>query len=156
MLRDAANAAPAKQREQTKKMIEFLQHNWMWASVALVSGGMLLWPMLRGGGAGNLSPASATLLMNREDAVVIDVRETSEWATGHIANARHFALGQLDKHITEIDKLKQTPLIVCCAMGGRGQAAVDKLKKAGFEKVFNLAGGINAWSDAGLPLTKKS
>jgi rhodanese-related sulfurtransferase len=115
----------------------------------------LLWPMLRGNKA-DLSPAAATLMMNREDAVVVDVRETSEWNGGHIASARHIALGQFDKHLVEIEKLKQTPLIVCCATGGRAQTARDKLVKAGFEKVFNLAGGIAAWSEAGLPLTKKS
>jgi rhodanese-related sulfurtransferase len=138
-------------------MIAFLQHNyhWAWLVAALISGGMLLWPMLRGNKA-NLSPAAATLMMNREDAVVVDVRETSEWNGGHIASARHIALGQFDKHLVEIEKLKQTPLIVCCATGGRAQTARDKLVKAGFEKVFNLAGGIAAWSEAGLPLTKKS
>jgi rhodanese-related sulfurtransferase len=138
-------------------MIEFLQHDyhWAWLVAALISGGMLLWPMLRGNKA-DLSPAAATLMMNREDAVVVDVRETSEWNGGHIASARHIALGQFDKHLVEIEKLKQTPLIVCCATGGRAQTARDKLVKAGFEKVFNLAGGIAAWSEAGLPLTKKS
>ncbi len=135
-------------------MIEFLTRNWIWTSLALISGGMLLWPMLRGNRT-DLAPAAATLLMNREDAVVIDVRETAEWSGGHIANARHIALGQIDKHLVEIDKLKKTPIIVCCSVGSRGQAALAKLKKAGFEKVFNLAGGINAWSDAGLPLTRK-
>ena len=138
-------------------VIEFLQHNynWAWAATALVSGGMLLWPMLRTNAA-ELTPAAATLLMNREDALVVDVRETSEWAGGHIANSRHIALGQIDKHLVEIEKFKQTPVILCCASGGRGQTARDKLVKAGFEKVFNLAGGIGAWSEAGLPLTKKS
>lgn len=136
-------------------MIEFLQHNWMWAATALVSGGMLLWPLLRDNKA-DLTPAAATLMMNREDALVLDVRETSEWNGGHIANARHIALAQLDKHLVEIEKFKQTPVIVCCAAGGRSQTARDKLAKAGFEKVFNLAGGIGAWSEAGLPLTKKA
>ena len=140
-----------------KQRIDFLQHgyNWAWVAIALISGGMLLWPLLRGNKA-EVSPAAATLMMNREDAVVLDVRETSEWSGGHIANARHIALGQIDKHLIEIDKLKQTPVIVCCATGGRAQTARDKLVKAGFEKVFNLAGGIAAWSDAGLPLTKKA
>jgi rhodanese-related sulfurtransferase len=138
-------------------VIEFLQHNynWAWATTALASGGLLLWPLLRPSAA-ELSPAAATLLMNREDAVVLDVRESTEWAGGHIANARHIALGQFDKHLVEIDKYKQTPVIVCCASGGRGQSARDKLVKAGFEKVFNLAGGIGAWTEAGLPLTRKS
>ena len=98
--------------------IEFLQHgyNWAWAATALVSGGLLLWPLMRPNAA-ELTPAAATLLMNREDAVVVDVRETAEWAGGHIANARHIALGQFDKHLVEIEKFKQTPVILCCATG---------------------------------------
>jgi rhodanese-related sulfurtransferase len=138
-------------------VIEFLQHNyhWAWAVTALVSGGLLLWPLLRGNKA-EISPTAATLLMNREDAMVLDVREMSEWNSGHIANARHIALTQLDKHLVEIEKFKQTPVIVCCATGSRSQTVRDKLVKAGFEKVFNLAGGIAAWSDASLPLTKKA
>jgi rhodanese-related sulfurtransferase len=140
-----------------KQILDFLQHgyNWAWTATALISGGMLLWPLLRGNKA-EVSPAAATLMMNREDAVILDVRETAEWSGGHIANARHIALGQIDKHLVEIDKLKQTPVIVCCATGGRAQSAREKLVKAGFEKVFNLAGGIAAWSEAGLPLTKKA
>ena len=137
------------------EMIEFIRHQWYWVATALVSGGMLLWPLLRGNKA-DLSPAAATLMMNREDAVVLDVREKSEWNGGHIASARHIALAQLDKHLAEIEKFKQTPVIVCCAIGGRSQTAREKLVKAGFEKVFNLAGGIAAWAEAGLPLTKKS
>jgi len=123
--------------------------------MAPVSGSMLLWPLLRGNKA-ELTPAAATLMMNREDAMVLDVREIAEWNSGHIANARHVALTQFDKHLVEIEKLKKTPVIVCCASGSRSQGARDKLVKAGFEKVFNLAGGIAAWAEAGLPLTKKS
>ena len=138
-------------------LIEFLKHgyNWAWAATALVSGGFLIWPLLRPNAA-ELSPAAATMMINRQDALVVDVRETSEWAGGHIANAKHIALGQIDKHLVEIEKFKQTPVILCCASGTRGQSARDKLTKAGFEKVFNLAGGIGAWSEAGLPLTKKT
>lgn len=136
-------------------MIEFVQHQWYWVVTALISGGMLLWPLLRGNKA-DITPAAATLMMNREDAVVIDTRETTEWNSGHIANARHVALAQFDKRLAEIEKFKQTPVIVCCATGARSQTAQEKLVKAGFEKVFNLAGGIAAWSEAGLPLTKKS
>ncbi len=135
--------------------IEFLQQNIMWVGLALVSGGMLLWPLLTGGSAQDLSPAAATMMMNREDAVVLDVRETPEWTVGHIAGSRHIALAQLESNLSEIEKLKATPLIVCCASGNRSTTAVGVLKKAGFEKVFSLAGGIAAWREANLPLSRK-
>lgn len=134
--------------------MEFVQQNIMWVMAAAISGGMLLFSFMRPGGKG-VTVAEATLLINREDAVVVDVRETSEWSSGHIPNARHIALGQLNQRLAELEKVKSKPLIVCCASGNRSSSACGTLKKAGFERVFNLSGGIRAWSDAGLPVTAK-
>jgi rhodanese-related sulfurtransferase len=138
-----------------QKILEFAQNNLMYVGLAVVSGGMLLWQTIKGSGASQLTPQQATLMMNRDDAVVIDVRDTKDWATGHIPNARHIALDQLEKQLPEIEKLKARPLILNCQMGGRSGTACGTLKKHGFEKVFNLAGGIDAWRDAGLPVTTK-
>ena len=134
--------------------MEFIQQNISWVMLAVVSGGMLLWPMLRG--PGGISVAEATTLINREDGIVLDVREANEWSAGHIPNARHIALGQLAGRLSELDKFKGKPLVVCCASGNRSSSACGALRKAGFERVYNLAGGIGAWSEAGLPVTTKS
>lgn len=134
--------------------MEFVQQNIMWVIAAAVSGAMLVASFVRGGGKG-VSVSEATLLINREDAVVLDVRETHEWSAGHIPNARHVALGQLQKHLSELEKFKGKPVIVCCASGNRSSAACGTLKRAGFERVFNLSGGIGAWTSAGLPVTTK-
>ena len=136
--------------------MEFVQQNMIWVALALVSGGMLLWPLVSGGSADNLTPAQATLLMNREDALVLDVRETGEWGAGHITGARHITLGQLDKRLSELEKFKEKPIIVVCATGNRSSSACGQLKKHGFGKVYSLGGGISAWRDASLPLTTKS
>lgn len=135
-------------------MMEFIQQNIFWVLAAAISGAMLVASFVRGSGKG-ISATEATLLINREDAVILDVRETNEWSTGHIASARHIALGQLDKRLSEIDKFKERPVIVYCASGNRSASACAALKRAGFVKVFNLSGGINAWSSAGLPITSK-
>ncbi|MCX7179519.1 MAG: rhodanese-like domain-containing protein [Proteobacteria bacterium] len=132
-----------------------MQNNLMYVILALTSGGMLLWNLMSNSGGDRVSPMQATLLLNREDALMIDVRETAEWASGHIPNARHIALGQLDKQLSEIEKYKTRPLIVSCQTGNRSSTACGKLKKLGFEKVFNLAGGVAAWREAGLPMTTK-
>lgn len=136
--------------------MEFLQANMIWVAVAITSGAMLLWPMVAGGGAANLTPAEATLLMNREDALVLDVRETGEWGTGHITGARHITIAQLEKRLSELDKFKDKPIIVVCATGNRSSSACGQLKKHGFAKVFSLGGGVSSWRDANLPLTTKS
>jgi rhodanese-related sulfurtransferase len=134
--------------------MEFVQQNMMWVIAAVVSGAMLVASFVRGGGKG-VSVSEATLLINREDALVLDVRETNEWSSGHIPNARHVALGQLQKHMSELEKFKDKPVIVCCASGNRSSSACGTLKRAGFERVFNLSGGIGAWTGAGLPVTTK-
>jgi rhodanese-related sulfurtransferase len=124
--------------------MEFLQQNMIWVALAVVSGGMLLWPLVAGGNVARLTPAQATLLMNREDALVLDVRETGEWTSGHIAGARHITLAQLEKRLSDIEKFKDRPIIICCASGNRSSSACGQLKKGGFDKVFSLAGGISA------------
>lgn len=135
-------------------ILEFVQNNLMYVMLALTSGAMLIWQTARAGvGGGGVSPLEATLLLNREDAQIIDVREDQEWAGGHIANARHISLGQLDKRIHELEKFKSRPLIVCCQSGNRSGSVCSRLKKKGFENVHNLAGGIGAWKEAGLPVT---
>lgn len=135
--------------------MEFVQNNLMYIMLAVTSGAMLIWQTVRNNGADHLSPMQATLMLNREDAIMIDVRETSEWAAGHIPNSRHIAISQLEKQIHELEKFKARPLIVNCQTGNRSSSACHTLKKHGFEKVYNLAGGIGAWREAGLPTTTK-
>ena len=133
-------------------ILEFVQNNLMYVVLAVGSGAMLAWQTLRAGMGGGVSPMQATLLLNREDAVVIDVRDAQEWAAGHIPNARHIPPDQLDKRIHELEKFKTRPLIVSCQSGSRSSSMCSTLRKHGFEKVHNLAGGIAAWREAGLPV----
>lgn len=134
--------------------MEFLQQNWQWAALAAVSGGMLLFSMMRGGGKNTLSAVEATLKINREDAVIIDVRTADEFGSGHIPNARHIPLADLERRAPEIAKSGK-PVILCCATGARSAAATDTLQKAGIESVFNLTGGMQAWQQAGQPVSRK-
>ncbi|MCB1886916.1 MAG: rhodanese-like domain-containing protein [Rhodocyclaceae bacterium] len=133
--------------------MEFLQQNWHWAALAVASGSMLLFQMIKGKSPDELNPVEATLKINREDAVVVDVRTADEYVKGHIPNARNIPLGDLEKRSGELLKSGQ-PLILCCATGARSTAAMGTLRKAGATTVFNLAGGIGAWERAGHPLAK--
>lgn len=136
--------------------MEFLQHNWYWATLAGISGGFLLLDLVRGqGDKSQLSPVEATLLINREDAQVIDIRTPGEYAQGHIPNARNVPLTDLERRMGELDKLKTRPLIVCCASGTRSGSAIQTLRKAGFDKVSNIRGGIFEWEKAGYPVSRK-
>ncbi len=136
--------------------MEFLQQNWHWAAIAAVSGAWLLVDLVRNRNGGDqLSAVEATLLINREDAIVIDVREQGEYAQGHVPNARNIPAGELPRRSTELEKWKSRPLILCCSTGARSGSALAQLKKAGFEKVFNLRGGLMEWEKAGQPLSRK-
>jgi rhodanese-related sulfurtransferase len=136
--------------------VEFLQQNWYWAALAAASGSWLLFDMARAQGDKTLvSPIEATLLINREDAVVIDVRDQGEYAQGHVPNARHIPLADLARRSNELEKLKTRPLILCCASGARSANAIATLRKSGFEKLFNLRGGLYEWEKAGQPVSRK-
>ena len=134
--------------------MEFLQQNILLVAVAVVCGIGLVWPVLRPPGAKTVSPNEATMLINREEAIVLDVRETSEFSTGHLPEARNIPAGKLKDRLSEVEKFQERPLIVCCGSGVRSASACGELKKAGFTKLFNLAGGIDAWKTAGMPLKK--
>ncbi|MGE5385675.1 MAG: rhodanese-like domain-containing protein [Betaproteobacteria bacterium] len=134
--------------------MEFLQQNILLIAVAIVSGIGLVWPVLRPSGAKTVSPTEATMLINREDAMILDVRETEEYAKGHLLEARNIPAAKLKDRIGELDKFKERPIIVCCATGVRSASACGELKKLGFTRLHNLAGGTEAWKTAGLPLKK--
>ncbi len=134
--------------------IDFFNQNILLVSIVIVSGLGILWPMLVRGGGARVNPAEATLLINREDAHVVDVREAEEFAAGHLPEARNIPTGKLADRIAEIEKYKDKPLIVCCASGVRSAKACSELKKLGFTRLYSLAGGIDAWSQAGLPVKK--
>ncbi|AWI77363.1 sulfurtransferase [Parazoarcus communis] len=136
--------------------MEFLQQNLAWAALAAVSGGWLLFDFVRNQGNKTLvSPTEATMLINREDAIVVDVRDQGEYGKGHIPNARHLPMAEIARRASELDKFKSRPIILCCATGARSGSALATLKKAGFEKLYNLRGGLIEWDKAGQPVSKK-
>jgi len=136
--------------------MEFISKNIFLVMIALVSGGMLIWPLLRQGTGGpRVNTLQATQLMNREDALVIDLRPAAEYAKGHILGARNLPLAELARRAAELDKHKAKPVILHCADGNRAGSGVALLRKHGFANVVNLAGGFAAWQQAGLPVEKK-
>ena len=134
--------------------MEFVRNNLLLFVVAFVSGAMLLWPVFRKSTGGPwVNTAEATHLINREDALVVDVRDPGEYGAGHILGAKNVPLSRLDDG--ELAKRKERPVIVYCDGGERAGKAISVLKKQGFARVVNLSGGIKAWQQAGLPVEKK-
>jgi rhodanese-related sulfurtransferase len=134
--------------------MKFILDNWMLIAVALAAGTMLMMPAIQGAGQGSLTPDAAVMLMNREKAVVVDVCETAEFASGHVVGAKNIPLGELEGKLAGAVKNKALPLILVCHSGARSSRAVATAKKLGFEKAQSLAGGMTAWRSANLPVEK--
>jgi rhodanese-related sulfurtransferase len=96
----------------------------------------------------------ATQLSNRSNALFLDIRDTADYNTGHIPDAVHVPLKQLNERASELEKFRERPVIAYCRSGSQSNSAGSLLKKAGFENVYNLSGGITAWQSANLPVSK--
>ena len=135
--------------------MDFVRNNLLLIVVAVVSGAMLIWPLLRRTTGGPWVDASkATQLINREDALVVDVRGPGEYGTGHILGAKNWPLEHIDERGGEAARRKDKPVIVYCDTGDRTPKAAAALRKLGFTRVVNLSGGLPAWQQAGLPVEK--
>ena len=97
----------------------------------------------------------AVLLLNKDNTVVLDVREDKEIQGGIIKGARHIKLGELADKVANISTNKQDPVLIYCRSGSRSGHACQQLTKAGYEDVSNLSGGILAWESANLPVAKR-
>ncbi|WP_309679584.1 rhodanese-like domain-containing protein [Polaromonas sp.] len=135
--------------------MKFLIDNWMLISVALASGGMLVWPLIASSlNAGALTASGAVQLINREKAVVVDVSEADEFAAGHVGGARNVPFSELEARLPGVVKNKTVPLILVCTTGARAGRAVAVAKKLGYEQAQSLGGGLKAWKEANLPVEK--
>ncbi|MEW5943069.1 MAG: rhodanese-like domain-containing protein [Pseudomonadota bacterium] len=137
--------------------MQFFMDNIALVSIALVSGAMLLWPLVSGRvtGAREVGSLEAIRLIN-QDALVLDVRENQEFAAGHVPHARHIPLGQLASRLPELEKFKDRPVVVVCRSGARSGRACAILRKNGFGQVYNLGGGMTAWEQANMPVERTS
>ena len=106
-------------------------------------------------GMKSVGPVEATQLSNRQDAVFLDIRDEGEFKVGHIPDAIHIPMKQVAERVKELEKHKNRPVIAYCRSGARSTGVGSILKKHGFEKVYNLGGGLQAWTNANLPIRTK-
>ena len=134
--------------------MKFIVDNWLLILIALSSGAMLAWPLVRGANAGSLSAQGAVQLINRQRAVVVDVREPEEFAAGHVTGAKNVPLAQLEQKLPTAVRNKSLPLLLVCATGARANRAVATARKLGYEQAQAVSGGLKAWKAANLPVEK--
>lgn len=131
--------------------MNFIFDNIFLVCIALFSAGALLWPYIRPGS--KISHLDATKMINKGKITILDIRELSEFRSGHLRNAIHVPLADLPNRLPKLEKFKSQPVIVVCKNGTRASSAVSQLKSAGFKEVYNLEGGIDAWQQKGMPTT---
>lgn len=105
-----------------------------------------------GQGGTSVGTSEATRLMNRENAVLLDIRNSEEFSNGHILNATNIPFTDFESRNSDLEKLRDQPIILCCNTGSTTGGAAASLKKLGFDNIHRLKGGIDGWKHASLPL----
>jgi rhodanese-related sulfurtransferase len=137
-----------------EQLIEFAMNHWVLVLAFTLVAGLLIFNLSQGN-KHNLEPTAATDLINHKEAVVVDVRPAADYNKGHIINAINIPSNGFASQMGILSKHKNKPIIVSCRSGAQSSSACQQLKKAGYEEVYNLKGGILAWQSANLPITCK-
>ncbi len=136
-----------------ERLFEFIGNHPILVSVWLGLLAALIFTESRRGGR-PVSPQQATHLMNRENALVLDVRDRKAFNEGHITGALNIPYSQVMGRLAELEEYREKPVIVACAMGQHSGAAGRVLNKAGFQQVMRLQGGVNEWRASSFPLVR--
>ena len=151
-----AGIFPPPQHYISHHMTEFISQNIMLVLLFITSGGMLLWPTISKaiGNSRELGTLETTRLMNTGNALILDIRATSEFGGGRIPKSKNIPLAEIDKRIEEIAKFKDKPVVVTSGANSGAGTALKLLKRHGFADVYQLQGGFGAWQQASLPVEK--
>lgn len=106
-------------------------------------------------GSSSVGPQQAVMLINRKNAVVVDVRDKKEFESGHIVDSINIPLSKLKQRMTELKKHKDNPVVVVCKLGQHSGEAAKILMEAGHAEVVKLSGGLTEWKAQSLPLVQK-
>jgi rhodanese-related sulfurtransferase len=135
------------------KLLEFTSNHTLLVLALMISFFLVVFTELRrkAGGLVNIAAADVVKLINN-DGVVIDLRGAEAYARGHIVSAKSIPSEELESRLTSLQQFKSQSLVAVCDAGASSMKAVNTLRAAGFESVFGLKGGMNGWSEAGLPV----
>jgi len=140
-----------------QQLFEFILHNWFLFLALVVIVVLLIMNSVRSKllGFSELKPTEAVQLINRAEPLVLDVREDSEFGKGHIGDARHIPVGELESRIAELDDARDQDILIYCRSGQRSARAASILKRHGFSRLHKVNGGIMAWQSANLPVSRE-
>ena len=134
--------------------IEFLLHQWLWVAALLTCVMLLIFHESRRAGK-TLTPQQLSALVNREEALVVDLRDPKEYQAGHIVDAINIPYNKVPERIGELESHKDRPIVLVCKLGQNSSAVGKQLAAKGFDKVHRLQGGISEWRANQMPLVKQ-
>ena len=140
------------------RLLEFSGNHLFLVSLFFALLLLLLWNLFGGilGGVRQIEPAEMIRMMNRDHAVVVDVRGEDEFRAGHVLNAVNIPDAAIADRHKELEKARNKPLILYCNNGGISLNTTRRLKALGFENTYCLNGGMASWRSAGLPVSKEN
>lgn len=136
-----------------EQILEFAGQNTVLVVLLMISFFVLIFSELRRKASGMVAvePAAAVALINN-DGIVVDLRSNEAFLRGHIVNAKNIPFADMDAHTEKIEKFKNKPVVAVCDAGVTSTKAVAALRNSGFVSAYGLKGGMNAWTQAGLPV----
>lgn len=130
--------------------LEFLAQQWILASALLVLIVMLVMHEARKSGP-SLSPQQAINIINTQEGIFLDLRESAEFNKGHIVGALNIPSAKIPERMVELDKYKDKPIVLVCKMGQQSSVAGKQLKAADYGQVYKMSGGMTEWGNLQLP-----
>lgn len=138
-----------------QQLLQFIANHWLLVAAFVILLIAIIAVEMKGNTSQNrVSPQLATQLMNHDNALILDVRDSDAYKKGHIINALNIPSADINQQITKLQKYKKKPIIVCCYVGQQATKVAQTLKTQGFDDVRVLHGGFNAWQTANLPVVK--
>jgi len=138
-----------------QQFFEFATNHWILFLSLLTISGALIYNLTLGAPKDQLDPQGATELINHRNALVVDVRPVADFSQGHIINAVNLPMNGFQNQLGQLKKHQDKPIIVSCRSGAQSSQACRQLRGAGYTEVYNLKGGMLAWQNANLPVTRK-
>jgi len=136
--------------------LDFLFENIFLVVLIIISGALLFFPKVLSRDNKVLGSKEVTLLINREPAMLVDVRSEADFRAGHITNAINIPLDQIEVQINKITSNSKKNIIVYCQKGVRSAQAFRLLNKLGLPKLYTIEGGLDAWLKNNLPIIEEN
>ena len=139
-----------------QQITQFMTHHWVIVAAFVVVLILIFIEEMRSSAASGkrMTPQELTYCLNHDDGCVIDIRDASLFREGHIAGSKNIMLADIDQNMSRFGDKEKDIVIVAGSQAQKSQAFMNKLRKAGFTKIHQLNGGINAWKTENLPLVK--